>query len=149
MHAPTRGADRGDDPVLTSIATGAPTRDVVVTPRVPAAFTPVVHVANGDRVAEGVAAAAAADEAPSTYFVYAIDAVDGSVMVLENDALLALNRDPSGRIDRLPLADRGGEPAPLALSLEVITPDFQDNGDPAQYVKYSSDAAIRLAPRRR
>lgn len=96
----------GSDPLLAPIPTAVPTRDVVVTPPVPKAF-----VASGD------------DGGP-TSFVYAIDAIDGSVMVLENDQVLAINRDPSGAVDRLPIDSRSGAPSSMALSLEVITPRF-------------------------
>jgi len=115
----------GTDPVLAPIPTGAPTRDVVVTPRVPAEYREPNE-----------------DDAPATYFVYAIDAIDGSVLVLENDALLAINRDTGGRADRLPLQSRIGAPAPLAIALEVITPQFRvGRSDYAQYVStYESQA---------
>jgi hypothetical protein len=121
----------GTDPVLAPIPTGAPTRDVVVTPRVPTAFQSA-----SEEMDEGAA--------PATYFVYAIDAVDGSVLVLENDALLAVNRDTGGRADRLPLQSRIGAPAPLAIALEVVTPQFRvGRSDYAQYVEtYSSEADV-------
>lgn len=118
----------GGDPVLAPIPTGAPTRDVAVTPRVPSAF--VADPSDG--------------EPPNTYFVYAIDAVDGSVLVLENDALLAVNRDPGGRVDRLPITSENGAPAPVAIALEVITPRFRLTGSPAQYVEFfDAQEAVR------
>ena len=110
----------GTDPVLEPIPTGVPTRDVVVTPSVPESFVPEN------------------DSVPSTYFVYAIDAIDGSVMVLQNDELLAVNRDPAGQADRLPLDARNGTAAPLAIALEVIAPQF--SSDPSQgYEQYVID----------
>jgi hypothetical protein len=120
----------GTDPVLDPIPTGVPTRDVVVTPSVPDKF---VALKSNEVLAEEEKKRDEGEEVPppptvnSTYFVYAIDAIDGSVLVLQNDRLLAINRDPNGQADRLPLESRNGAPPPLALALEVLTPRFSAN----------------------
>jgi hypothetical protein len=148
----------GSDPLLAPIPTGAPTRDVVVTPRVPAAFVKPDPNDEDDTFPfdEG------RQPIESTYFVYAIDGSDGTIMVLENDAVLAINRDPDGRVDRLPITHLTGAPAPLALTLEVITPELPSNptGDP-EYVDLfvgsrtirsrelcTDDSHIKVSPRR-
>jgi hypothetical protein len=92
----------------TPLVTGAPTSAVVVTPRVP-------------RTVEGEG---------ETQYVYAIDAQDGSVMVLEDGQVLNVNSTPGERADRLSFTT-GSQGA---TALEVMTPAFQPHGPAAQYV---------------
>jgi hypothetical protein len=101
--------------VLESIVTGVPTKDVVVTPRVPRAPDP-----------------ASVEE---TQYIYAIDAGDGSVLVIEDGQVLNVNGNPGQRGDRL-LFDGGSEGA---LALEVMTPGFALDQPANQYVESPID----------
>lgn len=92
----------------TPLVTGAPTSAVVVTPRVP-------------RTIEGEG---------ETQYVYAIDAQDGSVMVLEDGQVLNVNSTPGERQNRLSFSAG----AQGATALEVMTPAFDPHGPAAQYV---------------
>ncbi|MFI5054257.1 MAG: hypothetical protein ACHQDE_07840, partial [Acidimicrobiia bacterium] len=95
-------ADSGAvDPVLAPLVTGVPTQAIAVTPPVPATL----------------------DGTAETHYVYAIDATDGSVLVLEDGQVLNVSEDPNGRPDRLALGSVG--PAqPAAEALAVLTPGF-------------------------
>jgi hypothetical protein len=99
----------GDDPVLAPLVTGVPTSAVAVTPHVPRAV---------------------GDDEGSTQYVYAIDATDGSVMVLEGGFVLEVNADPTLRPDRIAL----GATRSAARSLTVLTPTFKVDGAPNQQV---------------
>jgi hypothetical protein len=101
-------------PLLPPLLTGVPTQDVVATPRVP-------------RDIEGKG---------ETHYVYAIDANDGSVLVLEDGQLLNVNEVPGQRADRL-LFDAGKSGA---AAIEVLTPGFDVQGPAAQYVRGHTDA---------
>lgn len=101
----------GGDPVLAPLVTGVPTSAVAVTPHVPRAV--------GQAEGEG-----------STQYVYAVDATDGSVMVLEGGFVLEVNADPTLRSDRIAL----GSVRSTARALSVLTPTFDVNGQPHQYV---------------
>lgn len=112
--------------LLPAIPAGAPTTDVVVTPRVPRTIA-----------GEG-----------ETQYAYAIDARDGSVLAFENDQLLAVHAlaegvppVPGERPDRLHFID--GEEG--ALALEVVTPEFEVDGPAAQYVGPSTDQPLNEA----
>jgi hypothetical protein len=104
-------AARGEDPLLAPIVTGVPTKDVVVTPRVPRDT--------------------AVDSSDETQYVYAVDEGDGSVLVIENGQVLNVSATPGLRRDRLVF--NGGKDG--ALALEVMTPHFDVRGPAAQYVR--------------
>lgn len=96
------------DPKLPPLVTGVPTSAVVVTPHVP-------------RTADGEG---------ETQYVYAIDAQDGSVLVLEHGQVLNVNSNPGQRSDRLTFSVGSAG----ATALEVMTPAFDVHGPAAQYV---------------
>jgi len=98
--------------VLKPILTGAPTERVAVTPRVPRDLT--------------------SDE--SAQYVYAIDARDGSVLVAQGDRIRNVSVNPSQRADRLDLGLSQATGAPVAISLAVLTPDFDVLGPADQWV---------------
>ncbi|MDD9940817.1 MAG: hypothetical protein OXU20_07125 [Myxococcales bacterium] len=89
---------------LPPLETRVPVRDVVVSPPVP--VTP-----DGDEM---------------THYVYAIDSLDGSVLVLEEGELLTVSEMPDQRRDRIGLMARDGE---RALSLEIVTPGYPSADD--------------------
>lgn len=133
----------GGSALLAPIATGAPTRAVVVTPRVPK-FSYEAPIGRGtDETDDHRAEREARDErqGQSTYFVYAIDATDGSVIALENDQVLAVNHDSHARADRVPVAGRDLAATPNALALEVVTPLFDLEGDFDQQVLPNEDSS--------
>lgn len=107
---------------LDPINVGAPTRELVLTPRVPAVF-PAWQPAGGDP-SEGTWIAAPASER----FLYAIDETDGSVLVVDYSdpargsfgAVLPVDVQGARPVDRVPLAFP-------AFALEVIASDY----DPA------------------
>jgi hypothetical protein len=89
------------DALLPPLVTGVPTQAVTVTPPVPTEL----------------------DATDDTQYVYAIDATDGSVLVLENGEVLNVTEDPNARPDRLALGSTG--PAqPWAKALAVLTPEY-------------------------
>jgi hypothetical protein len=94
----------GNDPLLAPLVTGVPTSAVAVTPHVPRAV---------------------GDDSGLTQYVYAVDALDGSVLVLEGGFVLEVNDNAAARPDRLLL--NAGRPAVRALA--VLTPTF-DPGNP-------------------
>jgi len=100
----------GGDPVMAPLVTGVPTSALAVTPYVPRAV---------------------GDDEGSTQYVYAVDATDGSVMVLEGGFVLEVNADPTLRPDRISL----GAARATTLSLAVLTPTFDVNGPPNQRVR--------------
>jgi hypothetical protein len=111
----------GGDPeaaVLAPLVTGAPTVAVVVTPWVPATV----------------------DEGGETQFVYAIDASDGSVLVLENGRVLSVNASAIGRPDRLALQTQAG-----ATALEILTPAFDEHAGAEQWLD-ADDCTEELFP---
>lgn len=119
-------ASTGSGALSAPIATGAATKDVVVTPRVPRAL-------EGDEATQ------------ETQYVYAIDAHDGSVIAIENGQVLNVYALPEGeqavpgqRADRLRFTD--GENG--AVALEVVSPAFQLDGPPDQFVRASTPAPI-------
>ena len=103
--------------VLTPILTGAPTERVGATP-----FVPLTR----DSSSEG-----------ETQYVYAIDARDGSVLVTEGGRVRNVSINPIARADRLDLGltlnNTSG--APVALSLAVLTPNFDVFGPAEQWVR--------------
>lgn len=95
--------DGGSLTPVDAMATGAPTVAVAATPDVPTEV-------RGDSL---------------THYVYAIDQTDGSVLVLQDGALLPVNGASEMRVHRLDFGD-----VPLgtrALSLTVVSPR-QDSG---------------------
>jgi hypothetical protein len=101
------------DAVLAPIPVGAPTTELVVSPRVPVELGGL----------------------ESTYYTYAIDATDGSVVVIEGTQVLNVNPPSHGRPDRLSIPSDGGRGAPAAISLAVLTPGFDTLADPStQYL---------------
>ncbi|MDH5671737.1 MAG: hypothetical protein OEZ06_06280 [Myxococcales bacterium] len=108
----------GGDAVVEAYAVGVPTRDVVASPRVPV----------------GVESEADAE----TRYVYAIDATDGSVMVLQDGRVLRVDSRGNGDDYRIAFDPRGGSSAGLgaasAVALEVLTPGFDPKAGAAQYL---------------
>lgn len=106
------------DAVMTPILTGAPTERVVVTPAVPVASKE-------------------SDSGASEQYVYAIDARDGSVLVADMQRTQAVSVNPSTRADRIDLGPtlNNTSGAPVALSLAVLTPNFDVYGPAEQWVQ--------------
>ena len=96
-----------EDAVLAPLTSGAPTIAVAVSPRVPATV----------------------DAGGETQYVYAIDASDGSVMVLENGQVLAVNTGESGRPERIAFQTNAG-----ATAIAVVTPNFDVDEGAEQWV---------------
>jgi hypothetical protein len=113
------------DALLPPLVVGVATKAVAVTPRVP--------VAIGSQ--------------EETQYVYAIDAVDGSVLATEHGRVLNVNTDPSARPDRIGLSDvlHFGVP-PAAAALTVLTPWFNVKGPAAQYVTQPGSDTIPAKP---
>lgn len=111
--------------VLTPILTGAPTDRVSVTPRVPV-----------DLEGSG-----------ETQFVYAIDARDGSVLVAQDGRVRNVSVNPSQRADRLDLGVAQASGAPVAISLSVLTPDYDVLGSAEQWVNASTTPPATDDPR--
>lgn len=101
--------------VIDPWVSGAPTLDVAVTPRVPRSIG-----ASGD----------------DTQYVYAIDNTDATVLVMQDGVLLHPGADPSQRPDRVPLgrATANAFGAPRAMTLEVVTPRFDETRAGDQYL---------------
>jgi hypothetical protein len=112
----------GSDALLEPLLTGVATKDVAVTPRVP------VSVGSQEE----------------TQYVYAIDANDGSVLVLENGQVLNVNSDPAARPDRIELAG-AGTMSLAAERLAVLTPDFDATRNGDQRVSPLADASATAA----
>jgi hypothetical protein len=112
-----------DAALLAPIATGVPTVAVAVTPRVPVSLGSL-------------------DE---THYVYAIDATDGSVMVIEGSHVLNVNEDPSARPDRVLITSIDGKGTPSAGAIAVLTPGFNPGPDAAaaQYLRRSPAGALQ------
>jgi hypothetical protein len=108
--------------LLAPIVVGVPTVAVAVTPRVPVSLGSL-------------------DE---THYVYAIDATDGSVMVIEGSRVLNVNEDPSARPDRILITSIDGKGPPSAGALAVLTPGFDPGPDAAaaQYLRRHAAGAI-------
>jgi hypothetical protein len=98
-----------DGSLLSPIATGAPIRDVVVTPRVPDSYAPASVATTFSR------------------YLYAIDESDGSVMAIEYSdetradfgAVIPVDVEGSVRPDRIRLDV-------VARALEVLTPSYDE-----------------------
>jgi hypothetical protein len=103
LDAVTPGST-GSDALLTPLVTGVTTLAVAVTPPVPVRL----------------------DSTEETQYVYAIDAGDGSVLVLEHGQLVNVNADPDGRPDRIEIAGIGPV-RPSANALAVLTPGFNEH----------------------
>lgn len=100
--------------LLAPIAVGTPTRDVAVTPRVPIAL--------------------GSDQ--ETQYIYAIDATDGSVLVVEGSRVVNVNSFPNPRANRIELPNTDGTGAANAATLAVLTPDFDPTlPSSTQYLK--------------
>jgi hypothetical protein len=106
LAALAAGGD-AEDAVLAPLLSGAPTLAVVASPWVPATVT----------------------DGGETQYVYAIDASDGSVMVLEGGQVLAVNTGASGRPDRIALQTSAG-----ATALAIATPGFDVTDGAEQWV---------------
>lgn len=111
----------GDDAsaVLEPLFTGVPTSGVAVTP-----FVPATVEEDGER-----------------QYVYAIDANDGSVLVLEDGQLLSVDANAIGRSDRIPFNTTAA-----ATALAVITPAFDPEAGASQWLEESQclDARHRI-----
>lgn len=113
-----------DGSVLAPIVTGVPTTAVAVTPRVPKNLE---------------------DDELETQYVYAVDANDGSLLVTENGVVLSVGTDPTKPANRVVLGGASRTSAPLrAISLAVVSPQFDVTGDAAQYV--SADPVVIVVP---
>jgi hypothetical protein len=109
-----------EDAVLAPLRSGAPTLAVVASPWVPAAV----------------------DGPGETQYVYAIDASDGSVMVLEGGQVLAVNKGASGRPDRIALQTDAG-----ATALAIATPGFDVDQGAQQWVHPNLCTDVRYPTR--
>ncbi len=138
-----------DGTLDTPLATGAPVRDVAVTPRVPDDYDLVDDPAR-DMTCDTYHGPASQVPDPTTTFsryVYAIDDTDGSVMAIEYThgnpsfgAVLGVDVESSVRPDRIPMAT-------IARSLEILTPSY-DVTAPDPRVPPAADAACqRFNPR--
>ena len=105
-------AGETDAAVLEPILAGAPTERVAVTPRVPISR----------------------ETTDATQYVYAIDARDGSVLVAQDGRIRNVSVDPNHRADRLDLGIAYAAGQPVALSLEVLTPNFDPFDTADQWV---------------
>jgi hypothetical protein len=108
------------DAILTPIVTGVPTTRVVATPHVPVSL----------RQDDG-----------ETQYVYAIDAGDGSVLVTQDGRVQNVNVDPSLRPDRIDLGNSFSTGLPTALSLAMLTPDYDVFAPANQWIAPNSAAA--------
>jgi hypothetical protein len=118
------------DAIMTPILTGVPTERVVVTPPVPVAPE-------------------ASDSGASKQYVYAIDARDGSVLVADTHRTQVVSANPSFRADRLDLGPtlNNTSGAPVALSLALLTPNFDVYGPAQQWVRANpSDTQLTSDP---
>lgn len=115
-----------DGTLDTPLATGAPVRDVVVTPRVPDDYELVTDPLHGTGCPAYHGAAAVVPDPTTTFsrYVYAIDDTDGSVMAIEYTAgnasfgaVLGVDVEASVRPDRIPMSS-------VARSLEILTPSY-------------------------
>ena len=64
------------------------------------------------------------DDGGATKYVYAIDATDGSVLVMENGRILAVGEGSTRRSDRIDFSYAADMTAPAAATIEVITPGY-------------------------
>jgi hypothetical protein len=117
-------AEAPGDAVLTPILTGAPTDRVAVTPRVP------VDIESDDE----------------TQYVYAIDARDGTVIATQNGRVLNVSVDPTLRGDRLDLGPTVSTATVVAISLAVLTPNFDTRAAASQWVSAVDEPMDDNAP---
>jgi hypothetical protein len=117
------------DAIMTPVLTGAPTERVVVTPAVPVL-------------------AEESDSAASKQYVYAIDARDGSVLVSDMHRTQVVSVNPSARADRVDLGPtmNNTSGAPVALSLALLTPNFDVFGPAEQWVQSNSGTPTEIDP---
>jgi hypothetical protein len=106
--------EAGADPILPPLVTGVPSLAVAVTPRVPVSLD--------------------ADDG-ETQYVYAVDATNGSVLVLQDGKLLSVSSDPATRPDRISLGQVLASGDAVATSLAVLTPGFDVTKAASQYAR--------------
>ena len=111
--------------VLPPIVSGAPTERVAVSPKVP-----VDTSANGS----------------ATQYVYAIDALDGSVLVAQDGVVREVSENPALRRDRLDLGGSLTSGLPVAISLAMLTPAFDVRGPADQWITLSPTAPAVIDP---
>jgi|GEM_PF-7011064 len=112
------------DAILTPILTGAPTERVAVTPRVPVDL----------------------ESDAETQFVYAIDARDGSVVVTQDGRPRNVGVDAQSRVDRLDLGPTVSTASIVAISMAVLTPNFDVRGPASQWVQRVEEPRADDAP---
>jgi hypothetical protein len=112
-----------DAALLAPIVAGVPTVAVAVTPRVPVSLGSLEE----------------------THYAYAIDATDGSVMVIEGSRVLNVNEDPRARPDRVLITSIDGKGTPSAGAITVLTPGFDPGPDAAaaQYLRRHPLGAVQ------
>ena len=110
------GSAASEDAVLQPIITAVPTQRVAVTPRVPASVD--------------------ADGGEVTQYVYAIDATDSSVLVARDGRVINVSASPTRRHDRLDLGLSQGTGELVAVSLAVLTPNFDVTDPSAQWATH-------------
>jgi hypothetical protein len=117
------GPGENDAALLAPIVAGVPTVAIAVTPRVPVSLGSL-------------------DE---THYIYAIDATDGSVLVIEGSHVLNVNEDPSARPDRILITSIDGKGTPSAGAIAVLTPGFDPGPDAAaaQYLRRNPGGALQ------
>ncbi|MFO0680968.1 MAG: hypothetical protein U0234_02905 [Sandaracinus sp.] len=138
-----------DGTLDTPLATGAPVRDVVVTPRVPDDYDLVddPQAGNGCTTYHGRASRVPDPTTTFSRYVYAIDDTDGSVMAIEYTsgnpsfgAVLGVDVEASVRPDRIPMSA-------IARSLEILTPSYDVTAADPRIAPAADAACQRFNPR--